>query len=542
MFKLVSPRLWLALLWAILVATSLALRPLFPIDETRYVAVAWDMWVRNDFLVPHLNGETYSHKPPLLFWLMQLSWVLFGVNDWSHRFIAPLFSLATLFLVQSVAKELWPDRKQIAELVPFILLGFFFWMVFSTLTMFDIMLSFFVLVAIYSQLRLIRYGLSLKRWALLGLAIGGGVLTKGPVILLHILPLALLVPWWIGEHKQFRWQQWYVGLVLAVLMGAAIALCWAIPAGIVGGEAYQKAIFLGQTSGRIVDSFAHKLPFWWYLRLLPLMLLPWPLMKSFWFGLAKLDVRDFGIRFCMAWLLPVFMAFSLVSGKRIHYLLPIIPALALMLAWMFIQLADLNWRRFHLHIMSLLVVIGMILLLLPWLNSHFHWLAEISMLSPVWGVILCGCAGILAMLSANTIQGSVSYVCVASIATALVLASAFFAVQGDRYDTAPPARKIAAILSENKSVGFYGNKYHGQFHFTGRLTQPLALIRNHNDLTAFINQNPEGYVLVEYQHAKDLPDSSLAFHYPFKSHNVGFISCKMLLDMPKLRSKLKQLS
>lgn len=125
MFKLASSRFWLAFLWAILVAVSLAIRPLFPIDETRYASVAWEMWVRHDFLVPYLNGETYSHKPPLLFWLMQLSWWLFGVNDWSHRIIAPLFSLATLYLSQAVAKQLWPDRRQIAELTPFILLGFF---------------------------------------------------------------------------------------------------------------------------------------------------------------------------------------------------------------------------------------------------------------------------------------------------------------------------------------------------------------------------------------------------------------------------------
>ena len=58
------------------------LRPLWPVDETRYASVAWEMWLRGDFLVPHINGEPYSHKPPLLFWLIQAGWALFGVNDW----------------------------------------------------------------------------------------------------------------------------------------------------------------------------------------------------------------------------------------------------------------------------------------------------------------------------------------------------------------------------------------------------------------------------------------------------------------------------
>ena len=52
----------------------------------------------------------------------------------------------------------------------------------------------------------------------------------------------------------------------------AIALAWAIPAGISGGEAYRNAIFWGQSAGRVVDSFAHKKPIYWYLAILPPML------------------------------------------------------------------------------------------------------------------------------------------------------------------------------------------------------------------------------------------------------------------------------
>ena len=58
--------------WAVLAVASIWLRPLWPVDETRYASVAWEMWLRGDFLVPYINGEPYSHKPPLLFWLIQL--------------------------------------------------------------------------------------------------------------------------------------------------------------------------------------------------------------------------------------------------------------------------------------------------------------------------------------------------------------------------------------------------------------------------------------------------------------------------------------
>ena len=531
MSHLTSPRLVIALLWAALTFVSLALRPLFPIDETRYAAVAWEMWARNDFLVPHLNGETYSHKPPLLFWLMQLSWWLFGVNDWSLRVIAPLFSLATLYLSEAVAKTLWPDRPQIAQLTPFILLGSFFWMVYGTLTMFDIMLSFFALFGIYAIALQIRHGLSIKRWALLGVAIGGGILSKGPVILLHLLPLALLAPWWLTADKMpCRKSQWYLGLLSSVLFGACIALCWAIPAGIAGGEAYQRAIFLGQTTGRVVDSFAHKLPFWWYLQLLPLLLLPWLLLKPFWSGLARFDKTDFGCRFCMFWIIPIFVAFSFISGKRIHYLLPLMPALALCLAWALAQVADSNWRQAQRKLALVFAFIALALIFLHQLNSLFSLHVKLPPFSLWPGILLLLGAFYLEICAAKHGQGLVINVCTVSITAALVCAGGYFQSQGYRYDTSAPAHKIAELMQENRPVAFYGSKYHGQFHFAGRLTQPIQVIPNRKALLDFARSAPTGYVLVEYKEATAIPKSAIRYQYSFKSHYIGFIGVRSLLE------------
>lgn len=539
MLHSVPSKLLLALLWAILTFVSLSFRPLFPIDETRYAAVAWEMWFRDDYLVPHLNGETYSHKPPLLFWLMQLSWWLFGVNDWSLRIIAPLFSLASLYLSQAVAKVLWPDRGNIAQLTPFILLGFFFWMVYGTLTMFDIMLSFFVLLSIYAIALSLRKGLSYKRWLLLALAIGGGVLSKGPIILLHVLPLVLLAPWLLAyEAGGFSKKRWYLGLLSAVLAGVMIALCWAVPAGFAGGEAYRKAIFLGQTSGRIVDSFAHKLPFWWYLQLLPLVLLPWLLVKPFWLGFAYINKQDKGLRFCMVWALPVFIAFSLVSGKRIHYLLPLMPAIALLLAWLFDQATGINWRRANRIIMIILVLCGLLLTSLPWLNGFYTVKIDVSVLSPLWGLALLLIAVLVGFSTPVSVKGFVVNVSVAAIAAALAMAGGFFESQGNRYDTAPPAHKIAELMAENRAIGFFGGKYHGQFHFAGRLTKPIILILDHSALLSFANRNPTGYVLVEFKDREIMPMAVVSYDFPFKNRNVGLIPCQTLLTNPQVASKL----
>ena len=59
---------------------SIAVRPLLPVDETRYLSVSWEMFLRQNFLVPTLNFEPYFQKPPLLFWLIDLAWSVFGVS------------------------------------------------------------------------------------------------------------------------------------------------------------------------------------------------------------------------------------------------------------------------------------------------------------------------------------------------------------------------------------------------------------------------------------------------------------------------------
>jgi 4-amino-4-deoxy-L-arabinose transferase-like glycosyltransferase len=395
--------------------------------------------------------------------------------------------------------------------------------------MFDMMLAFFALLGIYSLLKLVASGLSLKYWALLGIAIGGGILSKGPVILLHILPVALLSPWWL-KTADFRWKHWYFGLIAAVLIGAAIALCWAIPAGIAGGEAYRNAIFLGQTSGRLVKSFAHQSPWWWYLEILPLLLLPWLLWKPLWAGLRKLTDHDSGTRFCMAWAIPVFIAFSLVSGKRVHYLLPLIPALILIVARAADDVTETGrWERAHIAVMAVFGLLGTVLMLLPWLNDTYQWRTELSLISPVWGGLLIIVAVILALIKAKGAQDSVLTICAASVAALITVSGGFFEVKADRFDTKPAAETIAALMDENKAIAFYGSKYHGQYHFEGRLKQAITHISNFADLYDWAKLHQTGYIIVAYKDSEPLPPSLISYHYPFKSQNVGLLSSRVFL-------------
>src|SRR5579883_1503643 len=102
--SLLLPLALAVVIWAILVAAGLALRPTLPVDETRYLAVAWEMWTGGNYLVPHLNGIPYHHKPPLLFWLITLGWHVFGVSETWGRLVAPLFALGCLLLSARLAQ------------------------------------------------------------------------------------------------------------------------------------------------------------------------------------------------------------------------------------------------------------------------------------------------------------------------------------------------------------------------------------------------------------------------------------------------------
>src|SRR5512143_1018123 len=126
--------------WMLLAVASIWLRPLWPVDETRYASVAWEMWLRGDFLVPHINGEPYSHKPPLLFWLIQLGWGLFGVNDWWPRLVAPLAALAAIPLLLKLEKLLWNEKQEQNSYSVWVLFGTLLFAAFVTLTMMDLLL------------------------------------------------------------------------------------------------------------------------------------------------------------------------------------------------------------------------------------------------------------------------------------------------------------------------------------------------------------------------------------------------------------------
>jgi 4-amino-4-deoxy-L-arabinose transferase-like glycosyltransferase len=492
--------LGLGALFALLVAVSLG-RPLLPIDETRYAAVAWEMWLRGDFLVPHLNGVPYHHKPPLLFWLIHASWAVFGVSEWSMRLISPLFAAGTLVLAQRLGRALWPLRPQVAAMAPDLVLASLLFTYFASALMFDAMLAFFVALGLLGLVRAWRSGGGVAGFVMLAFGMGGALFAKGPVALLHLLPLALAAPWWMREQPP-PWRRWYLGVALALLGAAAMILAWAIPAGLSGGAEYRNAIFWGQTANRMVSSFAHRAPWWAYLAWLPLMLAPWLLWPRWWRGLKRELLAESGTRFVLGGALFCLVAFSLVSGKRPHYLLPEFVLFALLAARALCDSRPGRWPTALLAIGFIALGLGVIGAA-PRLAKTFAGAGEVSML---YGpAVLSAVAGLWLLWRASPADPTIEVRRIAS--ATLVVASGFLVAfdigMREPYDLGTVGAKLAQFEREGRPLGFEGD-YHGQWTFAGRLQRPLAEVPE-AQVAAWLAAHPQGRIVVTYRDRAEIP-------------------------------------
>ncbi|HZX33318.1 MAG TPA: glycosyltransferase family 39 protein [Rhodocyclaceae bacterium] len=506
MKNLPTPILWGVCLLLVLVASVVG-RPDIPIDETRYVSVAWEMWSGGDWLVMHRNGIPYHHKPPLLFWLIGMGWGVFGVNDWWPRAISALFSFVCLGLTAAIARRLWPREEGGGERAGWLLLGGAFWLFFSTSVIFDVMLAVFALLALLAGLRAWQ-GETRGTWGLFGLAIGLGILAKGPVVLVHVLPPLLLAPWWGARGRVGK--SWYGGLGLGFLLGAAIALAWAIPAAWFGGEEFRNAIFWGQTADRVSGSLAHKQPVWFYLAVLPLLLFPWFFWGRSWSAMAAAlrERGDAGLRFCLAWIVPALVVFSLSGGKQAHYILPLLPAFALLLAFGWPR-ATVRSRWAALPLALVMVLVG-VLFLMPQSWAGKMWLAPYA--GRDWqmaGVLILVLAGASVVLSKG--RGALPRLALVSASLVAIVLLLVLRPLWPAFDMEPLARQLKELEGQGVPIA-HVSAYNDQYHFYGRLSRPLEEIQR-DQVEAWFGKHPGGRAVVYLKRLSDVPAGILAWPY-----------------------------
>lgn len=353
------PRLLPYVLLALAFAVSLALRPVIPIDETRYLTAAWEMWLRRNFLEPTVNFAPYFEKPPLLFWLIDLSWSILGVSRASALVPVYAISATVIHLTSRLALNLLPGEPAIAQRASWLISGNLVFLAYSSFVLFDLLLTACALGAVLALLAHARGGL-LRHAAAAGLLAGVGVLAKGPVVLIHIAWPAMLLPLLGAPINRRRPGMDPAAIPMFLSCAALPVAAWIVPlAAQSDWETLHRLVWLqsfGRVTGNVED--AHSRPFHFYLPLLPLFVAPWFGVGGFWRGLGSLArSRSLGaapFRFAVLWSIGVVATFSVISGKQPHYLVPILPPVTVALAWL---MRGVTTRRLRLAALVSLVLL-----------------------------------------------------------------------------------------------------------------------------------------------------------------------------------------
>lgn len=478
--------LWTLVAFFLVAVAGTLLRPLTPIDETRYVAVAWEMWQSGNYFVPTKNYDIYTHKPPLLFWAINLIWMFTGVSELSARLVGPLFAVLAISLTGRLATKLWPDDATIGSRAIMVLAAMIIFAISGGLTMFDALLATTALAGFLALVNAVDTG-DRRWWAAVGTALAMGVLAKGPVILVHVGPAMLLVPLWARsrQNRSWRWTLSGVGIALATALG--VVALWLVPAILTGGPAYRDEILWTQSAGRISSSFAHARPWWWFTALLPLFLFPWFFVPAVWKAAFKARWRDAGLSLAAIWALSALFLFSLISGKQVHYLVPDLPAVALIVARLLPQGTTI--RPAMAAAPLLLAAVAAILAGAGLIDLG----SDTRLLEPTTNLLAWGLF-MLAVCWMAVHQGGLSGALTLTLGTVLSL-NVLIGVSAihDVFDT----KKIASIIAPYQEAGiaYVGRQYNAEFNFAGRLTSPVTEIIDPADLPAWLAKQPDGIVV-----------------------------------------------
>ena len=333
----------LAALWLLLLLMA-ALRPLAVPDEGRYGEIGRWMLQSGDWLTPRLNGLPFFHKPPYLYWLEAMSLATFGINELALRLVPALHAGLMLVALYLAARAF--STEQIARRACLMLGTSLTFLVGGQYVNHDMAVASWIGVAIwcfaFAFMAGDRPNATLARLGFVACALG--VLSKGLIGI--ALPGLVLFIWllWTRQFKKVLYLPWFTGLALF----AAIALPWFV----MTQQKYPQLfdyMFINQHFKRYTAAtYNNPQPWWFYLLSLVLLLFPWvffalnqlrrssrppvgvtpPLAQAWW-------------RLCWIWTVAIVVFFSVPNSKLVGYVLPVMPALALLCA--------MGWERAMAH-------------------------------------------------------------------------------------------------------------------------------------------------------------------------------------------------
>lgn len=492
----------------LLLCTRLDATGLWAPDEPRYGHVAETLRSMEfgppGLLLLHLNGQPYTQKPPLYYWLAAAAGAPFGrVGEAAARAPSALAGVALVGVTLAFGTRLLGGAA--AALGAALLLTTFEFAHNARRAQLDVLLALFETLALVAFWRVDR-GIGRRRIAQLGLhaSLGLAVLTKGPVgFLVPLLVIASFLAWERRLRDLPRAFPWW-GLAISIGPG----LAWIASAVALAPEGFFGDAVVENLLGRFFSGTSHARPFYYYVWQFPAETLPWILFAPAvaWAARTRIFRTDADAeeqrawRLLLAWVGATLLFFSLSSGKRGLYLLPLLPATSLLLAdalgrW--VESARRIPPLFH-------VVTGAIGAALAGAGA---WLAlrdplrdaSVSITAGVCVIAIVGLA-VLAQLglarARARLRARLAVPVVAAWAVLMVVFQLVYPARDADKSPRPIAEAAASLTAPERSIGLVGDAQMagGLVYYGGRR---VDLLDNPHDVARFIAAGGRAIVVAE---------------------------------------------
>jgi 4-amino-4-deoxy-L-arabinose transferase-like glycosyltransferase len=486
--------LWsLAIVFTLVWLYVLGWRTLVPPDEGRYAEMAREMFASGDWITTRLNGIKYFEKPPLQTWMNALSFAAFGLGEWQARLWTGLCGLCGVLLTGYTGRKVFGAR---AGFYAALALGAsLFWVASGQIDSLDMSLSGMMTIALCALLLAQRDGATpaeRRNWMLVcwvGMALA--VLAKGLIGL--VLPGAVLVLYTLAARDWAIWTRLHLGKGL--LLFFAVATPWFVLVAIRNPE-QPHFFFIHEHFERFLLKTHHREGPWYYffVMLIP-GIMPWlGVLPQSLLGALRRDRRAaFQPRLMLlTWAVFIFFFFSYSSSKLPGYILPIFPALALLIA-VYLETASRANRVFAAVLLMVVGVAG--IAAVPQIaHIKVYSPAEVKMLEAYqpWvlaAAIIAAAGGALALLHARHLRRDASVLTLAIagfLATQMVLAG--FEPYGKLRAGKALTHRIAAELKPDTKIYSVSTYEQSMTFYLGRT---VTLVNYWDEFTFGLQQQPE---------------------------------------------------
>jgi 4-amino-4-deoxy-L-arabinose transferase-like glycosyltransferase len=310
---------------------------LFDPDEGRNSEKAREIIVLNDWVTPHENFHPVLDKPMFFYWLVVISYKIFGVSEWSARLPSAMAALACLILVYHFADRRWGRWEALWSTLILLTCAQFF--VLARIVILDMSLTFFLTLALCAFYQAVHADEAKRRrlWCLaLYVSLGAATLIKGLIGV--VVPGMVCGFYLLLTHRWSSLRRIY--LIPGTLIFLAIVLPWYLQAD-ARHAGYLRYFIWDEHFGRFMSENFDRAEPWYYFILVVLVgFFPWTLLLPFVIRQYRKSLDDKTL-FLTLWVALPFVFFSASESKLAHYLLPIFPALSILTAAALVAL----WRK-----------------------------------------------------------------------------------------------------------------------------------------------------------------------------------------------------